>query len=81
MNKHVRNQLEHVPDQFTKSWKWRVAEKGKSNNGISEGENGPREMSNYEMASSTFLPKFCSTKSHANRLPPGRDFKFKQVRL
>lgn len=48
--KHVKNQLERVPDQFSPLWKWRVAEPGKPNNGLSEGENGPREMSRVEMA-------------------------------
>lgn len=31
-------------------WKWRVAEDGKINNGLEEGEMGPREMSGLEMA-------------------------------
>lgn len=51
-SKHVKNQLERRPDQFTSLWKWRVAELGESNNGLSEGENGPREMSRVEMATS-----------------------------
>ncbi|KAH6989671.1 FAD dependent oxidoreductase [Ilyonectria sp. MPI-CAGE-AT-0026] len=51
LGRHVKNQLERTPDQFTPLWKWRVAEGGKPNNGLSEGENGPREMSRFEMAS------------------------------
>lgn len=42
--------MERVPDQFTTAWKWRVAEEGKPNNGLLEGETGPREMSRVEMA-------------------------------
>ncbi|KAG2413370.1 hypothetical protein HFD88_002559 [Aspergillus terreus] len=51
LGKHVKNQLERVSDQFTSSWTWRTAVQGKPNNGLSEGENGPREMSKLEMAS------------------------------
>ncbi|KAJ4251820.1 hypothetical protein NW762_011117 [Fusarium torreyae] len=51
LGKHVKNQLERVPDHFTSAWKWRVAEQGKLNNGLSEGEHGPREMSKLEIAS------------------------------
>ncbi|KAF4461055.1 sarcosine oxidase [Fusarium albosuccineum] len=51
LGKHVKNQIERVPDQFTPAWKWRVAAQGKPNNGLSEGEDGPREMSKLEMAS------------------------------
>ncbi|KAL2673904.1 hypothetical protein Neosp_012348 [[Neocosmospora] mangrovei] len=51
LGKHVKNQIERVPDQFTSVWKWRVAQQGKPNNGLSEGEDGPREMSKLEMAS------------------------------
>lgn len=47
---HVKNQIERIPDQFTPLWKWRVADEGKDNNGLSEGEMGPREMSRLEMA-------------------------------
>lgn len=47
---HVKNQVERVPDQFTPLWKWRVAEPGKSNNGLSEGERGSRVLSKVEMA-------------------------------
>ncbi|KAH7131605.1 FAD dependent oxidoreductase [Dactylonectria estremocensis] len=54
LGKHVKNQLERLPDQFTSAWKWRVAEQGKPNNGLSEGEDGPREMSKLEMASGKF---------------------------
>ncbi|KPM38583.1 hypothetical protein AK830_g8002 [Neonectria ditissima] len=50
LGKHVRNQLEQTPDQFTRAWRWRVAEPGKANNGLCEGENGEREMSKIEMA-------------------------------
>ncbi|KAM6509895.1 hypothetical protein FALCPG4_017530 [Fusarium falciforme] len=51
LGKHVKNQVERVPDQFTPVWKWRVAQQGKPNNGLSEGEDGPREMSKLKMAS------------------------------
>ncbi|KAM6510820.1 hypothetical protein FSOLCH5_011265 [Fusarium solani] len=51
LGKHVKNQIERVPDQFTPVWKWRVAQQGKPNNGLSEGEDGPREMSKLKMAS------------------------------
>ncbi|KAM0415763.1 hypothetical protein ACHAPT_013268 [Fusarium lateritium] len=37
-------------DQFSSLWKWRVVEEGKDNNGLSEGENGPREMSRLRLA-------------------------------
>ena len=47
---HVKNQLERVPDQFTPLWKWRSSAEGKSNNGLSEGEDGPREMHKLAMA-------------------------------
>ncbi|QKX54296.1 uncharacterized protein TRUGW13939_01381 [Talaromyces rugulosus] len=50
LGRHVKNQLERVPDQFTTAWKWRVAEEDKSNNGLLEGETGPREMSMVQMA-------------------------------
>ncbi|KAI5461693.1 FAD dependent oxidoreductase [Mariannaea sp. PMI_226] len=50
LGRHVKNQLERVPDQFATAWKWRVAEEGKPNNGLLEGETGPREMSRVEMA-------------------------------
>ncbi|KND95189.1 L-pipecolate oxidase [Tolypocladium ophioglossoides CBS 100239] len=50
LGKHVKNQLERVPDQFSAAWKWRAAEEGKPNNGLLEGETGPREMSRVEMA-------------------------------
>ncbi|KAJ3456574.1 hypothetical protein MRS44_016597 [Fusarium solani] len=51
LGKHVKNQIERVPDQFTPVWKWRVVQQGKPNNGLSEGEDGPREMSKLKMAS------------------------------
>ncbi|KAJ2971409.1 hypothetical protein NQ176_g7703 [Zarea fungicola] len=50
LGRHVKNQLERVPDQFTAAWQWRVAEQGKPNNGILEGERGHREMSRVKMA-------------------------------
>ncbi|KND91998.1 L-pipecolate oxidase [Tolypocladium ophioglossoides CBS 100239] len=50
LGRHVKNRLGGVSDQFTSLWKWRVAEGGKENNGLSEGETGPREMSNLQMA-------------------------------
>ncbi|KAH7379943.1 FAD dependent oxidoreductase [Cadophora sp. MPI-SDFR-AT-0126] len=49
-NQHVKNQLERIPDQFTNAWKWRVAEDGKDNNGLSEGEDGHRVLAKAEMA-------------------------------
>ncbi|RJE25190.1 FAD dependent oxidoreductase [Aspergillus sclerotialis] len=50
LGQHVKNQLERVPDQFTPLWKWRASVEGKSNNGLSEGEEGPREMNKIPMA-------------------------------
>lgn len=50
----VKNQLERVPDQFSPLWKWRVAEQGKPNNGLSEGEGGMRDMSKLQFADRTF---------------------------
>ncbi|KAM5341440.1 hypothetical protein ACJ41O_014471 [Fusarium nematophilum] len=50
LGRHVKNQLEGVPDQFSPVWKWRVVEEGKHNNGLSEGADGPREMSRLKMA-------------------------------
>ncbi|KAI8649199.1 DAO domain-containing protein [Fusarium keratoplasticum] len=50
LGRHIKNQLEGVQDQFTSLWKWRVAEDGKDNNGLSEGESGPREMSRLRLA-------------------------------
>ncbi|KAJ0352115.1 hypothetical protein COL154_012655 [Colletotrichum chrysophilum] len=47
---HVKNQLEGIPDEFTPFWEWRVAKEGHDNNGLSEGEDGPREVSKVEMA-------------------------------
>ena len=49
-SQHVRNQLEKRADQFTPLWKWRVAKSGENNNGLGEGEDGPRNLSNVEMA-------------------------------
>ncbi|ORY56985.1 FAD dependent oxidoreductase [Pseudomassariella vexata] len=54
LGRHVKNQIERIPDQFTPVWKWRAAEEGKPNNGLSEGETGPREMSKLEMAGREF---------------------------
>ncbi|TPX13733.1 uncharacterized protein E0L32_005936 [Thyridium curvatum] len=51
LGKHVKNQVERVPDQFTPFWKWRVAKEGKPNNGLADGADGPREMSKLELAS------------------------------
>ncbi|RDL31799.1 Uncharacterized protein BP5553_09201 [Venustampulla echinocandica] len=56
LGRHVRNQLERKPDQFTTLWKWRTAEEGKKNNGLSEGEKGPREISRLDMAGSRDFP-------------------------
>ena len=53
---HVKNQIERVSDEFSPLWKWRVAEGGKDNNGLSEGENGPRVMSKIKMASRMLIP-------------------------
>ncbi|KAH6974176.1 FAD dependent oxidoreductase [Ilyonectria sp. MPI-CAGE-AT-0026] len=50
LGRHVKNQLERIPDQFTPLWKWRVVEEGKPSNGLSEGETGPRDMSKLKMA-------------------------------
>ncbi|KIX07702.1 uncharacterized protein Z518_02356 [Rhinocladiella mackenziei CBS 650.93] len=50
LGKYVKNQLERVPDQFTQLWKWRAVGEGKESNGIGQGENGPREMSKFQMA-------------------------------
>ncbi|KAE9581499.1 L-pipecolate oxidase [Colletotrichum fructicola] len=50
LGRHVKNQLEGIPDEFTPFWKWRVAKEGHDNNGLSEGEDGPREVSKVEMA-------------------------------
>lgn len=47
---HVKNQLERTSDQFTTAWKWRVAEEGKDNNGLSEGEDGHRVLAKVKMA-------------------------------
>jgi len=51
---HVRNQLERVPDQFTRLWKWRVTGEGKVCNGLEEGETGPRELSKVKMAAGKY---------------------------
>ncbi|KAM0324311.1 hypothetical protein ACHAQA_008088 [Verticillium albo-atrum] len=50
LGRHVKNQLEGMPDQFTSIWKWRTVQDGQVSNGLEEGENGPREMSNVELA-------------------------------
>ncbi|KIW17035.1 hypothetical protein PV08_04226 [Exophiala spinifera] len=50
LGKHVKNQLERIPDQFTDLWKWRVVEDGKICNGLEQGEDGPRELSKTQMA-------------------------------
>ncbi|KAF9877051.1 hypothetical protein CkaCkLH20_05317 [Colletotrichum karsti] len=50
LGRHVKNQLERVPDQFTSLWKWRVAKAGQDNNGLGQGDDGPRNLSNVEMA-------------------------------
>lgn len=54
LGRHVKNQLERKTDQFTKLWKWRTAIDGELNNGLSEGENGPRALSKVELASRKF---------------------------
>ncbi|KAJ5157919.1 uncharacterized protein N7482_009019 [Penicillium canariense] len=50
LGRHVKNQLERVPDQFTPMWKWRVAEEGKPSNGLLEGETGPRVLNKVQLA-------------------------------
>ncbi|KFX99697.1 hypothetical protein V490_01708 [Pseudogymnoascus sp. VKM F-3557] len=50
LGRHVKNQIERRPDNFTSLWKWRVVEEGKFNNGLEQGETGPREMSRLGMA-------------------------------
>ncbi|PVH84076.1 FAD/NAD(P)-binding domain-containing protein [Cadophora sp. DSE1049] len=50
LGRHVKTQLERIPDQFTTAWNWRVAEEGKDNNGLSEGEEGHRVLAKVEMA-------------------------------
>ncbi|KAJ5362208.1 hypothetical protein N7541_003052 [Penicillium brevicompactum] len=62
LGRHVKNQLERKTDQFSPLWKWRVAEPGRSNNGISEGEDGPRALSRIEMA--------CRSDFSAKEKPP-----------
>ncbi|EOO02252.1 putative fad dependent oxidoreductase protein [Phaeoacremonium minimum UCRPA7] len=53
LGRHVKNQLERTPDQFTSLWMWRVARNGEENNGLADGEAGPREMSRLQMAEVT----------------------------
>ncbi|KEF51993.1 uncharacterized protein A1O9_11983 [Exophiala aquamarina CBS 119918] len=55
LGKHVKNQLERVPDQFTRLWKWRVTSEGNICNGLEEGETGPREMSKIKMAAGAYF--------------------------
>ncbi|KAJ5214943.1 hypothetical protein N7468_010622 [Penicillium chermesinum] len=50
LGRHVKNQLERVPDQFTPLWKWRSVVEGNPNNGLSEGEEGPRDMKKLKLA-------------------------------
>ncbi|KAI1619319.1 FAD dependent oxidoreductase [Exophiala viscosa] len=50
LGRHVKNQLERVPDEFTQLWKWRTVEEGKVCNGLEQGEFGPRAMSRLHMA-------------------------------
>ncbi|KAK7419031.1 hypothetical protein QQX98_003533 [Neonectria punicea] len=61
----ILGRLERVPDQFTPIWKWRVAEEGKENNGLSEGETGPRDISKLKMANPL---DFSLTKTPASRM-------------
>ncbi|KAJ5102233.1 hypothetical protein NUU61_004455 [Penicillium alfredii] len=65
LGRHVKNQLERVPDQFTSLWKWRVAKEGESNNGLSEGEDGPRELSRVVLAEREDF-KFGKVKASSN---------------
>jgi len=50
LGRHVKNQLERTSDQFTTAWKWRVAEEGQDNNGLSEGDDGHRVLAKVKMA-------------------------------
>lgn len=76
---HIKNQLEHVPDQFTPVWKWRVVEEGKESNGLSEGETGPRELSKQRLAKREFLrhllPEIVTNKD----IDPALDFSLDDV--
>lgn len=55
LGRHVKNQIERVADQFTEVWKWRTVVEGQENNGLSEGEAGPRVLSKIEMASRKYF--------------------------
>lgn len=57
LGRHVKNQLEGTADQFTDLWKWRVAKDGQLNNGLSEGDQGPRVLSKVAMAERKFVPR------------------------
>ncbi|ORY24761.1 FAD dependent oxidoreductase [Naematelia encephala] len=50
LGKHVKNQLEHKPDQFTPLWKWRTDTPGAHANGLEEGEKGGRNLADLEFA-------------------------------
>lgn len=50
LGKHVKNQLEGVPDQFTEMWKFRTAAPGAHANGLEEGEMSGRNLASLEMA-------------------------------
>ena len=42
----MKNQLKRKPGSFTPLWKLWTVQEGKKCDGLNEGENGPREMSN-----------------------------------
>jgi sarcosine oxidase / L-pipecolate oxidase len=50
LGRHVKNQIERVGDQFTDKWRWRTVVDGQENNGLSEGEAGPRVLAKTELA-------------------------------
>ncbi|KAF3002357.1 hypothetical protein E8E14_007986 [Neopestalotiopsis sp. 37M] len=50
LGRHVKNQIEREVDQFTPLWKWRVAQDGQDNNGLSDGATSFRNLINVEMA-------------------------------
>lgn len=76
---HVKNQLERKPDQFTPVWKWRVAEDGSPNNGISEGEAGPRVLAKQLLAKRMFPTdrSYCVQNAWLTDAE-GSDFRFEQ---
>ena len=67
-----------MPDQFTPLWKWRASVEGKSNNGLSEGEKGPREMNKIAMAERKY---HLSVSLLVLTIRLGEDFKFEKVSI